>query len=37
ENIQISGICTFKNSDQFFSARKLGIKSGRIITGIMIK
>ena len=37
ENIHISGICTFKNSDQFFSARKLGIKSGRIITGVMLK
>ena len=37
ENIQQSGICTFKHSDEYFSARRLGIKSGRIFTGIMLK
>ena len=37
ENIEISGICTFKQHKDFFSARRLGIKSGRIYTGIMIK
>ena len=37
ENIQIAGICTYQQYDRFFSARRLGIKSGRIYTGIMIK
>ena len=37
ENIEIAGMCTLKMSDTFFSARKLGIKSGRIATCIMLK
>lgn len=37
ENIQVSGICTFEHSDEYFSARKLGIHSGRIYTGILMK
>ena len=37
ENIQDCGICTFAHSDEFFSARKLGIESGRIYTGILMK
>ena len=36
-HIEIAGICTYENYDAFFSARRLGIKSGRIYTGIMIK
>lgn len=36
-NIEVSGICTYINNDDFFSARRLGINSGRIISGIMIK
>ncbi len=35
ENIHDCGICTFAHSDEFFSARKLGIESGRIYTAIM--
>ena len=35
-NIFISGICTFKNHDIYFSARRLGIKSGRMYSGIYI-
>lgn len=35
--IETAGICTFINHEQFFSARRLGIKSGRILSGIMIK
>lgn len=35
-NIQIAGICTYSNAETFFSARKLGIKSGRIFTAIML-
>jgi len=37
ENIDVAGICTYKNHERFFSARRLGISSGRIFTGIMIK
>lgn len=35
-NIQVAGICTFDNVQDFFSARRLGIFSGRIFTGIMM-
>ncbi|MGL4804985.1 MAG: laccase domain-containing protein, partial [Bacteroidales bacterium] len=35
-NIEIAEICTVKNSDILFSARVLGIKSGRIISGIQL-
>jgi len=37
ENIEVSGICTYEQHDRFFSARRLGIKSGRILSGIMLK
>lgn len=37
EHIQVSGVCTYTQSDRFFSARRLGINSGRIFTGIMKK
>jgi YfiH family protein len=37
EQIKVSGICTYRQCEQFFSARRLGIKSGRILNGIMIK
>lgn len=36
ENIELSGMCTYLNNEQFFSARRLGIKSGRILSGIML-
>lgn len=36
DNIQMAGICTMKNADDFFSARALGTDSGRIFTGIML-
>lgn len=36
-NITDVGICTFNNPDDYFSARRLGIRSGRIYTGVMIK
>lgn len=36
-NIEIAGICTFTEHERFFSARRLGIKSGRILSGIMLK
>ena len=37
ENLQVTGICTFAHSDEYFSARKLGIHSGRIYTGILMR
>ena len=37
EHIEISGICTYTEHDRFFSARRLGIKSGRMTSGIMMK
>ncbi len=35
--IAISSVCTVKQSETFFSARRLGIHSGRIFTGIIIR
>lgn len=37
ENIEVSGQCTYINHERFFSARRLGIKSGRMMSGIMLK
>uniref|UniRef100_A0AB33JCR4 Purine nucleoside phosphorylase n=1 Tax=Prevotella sp. GTC17259 TaxID=3236795 RepID=A0AB33JCR4_9BACT len=34
--IHMSGICTYTRSDEFFSARRLGVDSGRIFTGILL-
>lgn len=36
ENIEVAGICTYINQEEFFSARRLGINSGRMLSGIMI-
>ena len=36
ENIHVAGVCTHTRCDEFFSARRLGINSGRIFNGIMI-
>lgn len=35
ERICIAGIDTYRHADEYFSARRLGIKSGRIFTGIL--
>lgn len=35
--IEIAGICTYRQQEEFFSARRLGIASGRILSGIMIQ
>ncbi|MEG2574091.1 MAG: laccase domain-containing protein, partial [Bacteroides sp.] len=35
-HIEQSGICTYVIYEQFFSARRLGIRSGRILSGIML-
>ncbi|MCE2615528.1 MAG: peptidoglycan editing factor PgeF [Phocaeicola sp.] len=36
KHIEVSGICTYYNNEDFFSARRLGKKSGRILNGIML-
>lgn len=35
-HIYLSNICTYQQSKRFFSARKLGVNSGRILTGIRL-
>lgn len=35
-NITVSGICTYFHPNDFFSARRLGINSGRIYSGIIL-
>ncbi len=36
KNIQVAGVCTYKEYKRFFSARRLGTESGRIFNGIML-
>lgn len=36
-NIRVDGICTYDNTDDFFSARRMGKMSGRILSGMIIK
>ena len=36
-HIQMTNICTYQQYERYFSARRLGIQSGRIYTGILIK
>lgn len=35
-NIAMSGICTYASCRDFFSARRLGVESGRIFNGMML-
>lgn len=37
EHIEVAGVCTYQQHADFFSARRLGIKSGRILSGIMMR
>ena len=37
ENVLLSGVCTYEAVADYFSARRLGIRSGRIFTGVVIK
>lgn len=37
ENIETAGICTYSQEEDFFSARRLGIRCGRILSGIQLK
>ena len=36
EQIEIANVCTHSNDDMLFSARRLGISSGRIVSGIYL-
>lgn len=36
-HIAVSPVCTFRQCDTYFSARRLGIHSGRIFTGILME
>ena len=36
KNIEYARICTFIRHEEFFSARRLGINSGRMLSGIML-
>jgi len=36
-NIEVAELCTYSCPDDFYSARRSGIKCGRMISGIMIK
>lgn len=35
-NIHVAAVCTYKEHERFFSARRLGIESGRIFSGAML-
>lgn len=37
ENIEIAGLCTYSNPGYFYSARRMKGKTGRMLTGIIIK
>lgn len=37
QHIKVSSVCTFQQADDYFSARRLSINSGRIFTGILFK
>lgn len=37
ENIETLGECSYMNSDKYFSARRDGIQTGRMVSGIMLK
>ena len=36
-DVQLSGICTYQQYNDYFSARRLGINSGRIFTGVLLR
>ena len=36
-NIHVAGICTYIQNNDFFSARRIGVNSGRIFSGLMLK
>jgi YfiH family protein len=36
ENIEVMGLCSFEHSDLFYSARRDGIDTGRMVSGILL-
>lgn len=36
ENIEIMGLCTYEHSDLFYSARREGVDTGRMVSGIRL-
>jgi len=36
ENIEISGECTFQKNKKYYSARREGVETGRMVSGIML-
>lgn len=36
DHIRMSDVCTYDNADLYFSARRLGVETGRIYTGILL-
>ena len=37
QNIQMTDVCTYDHVDDYFSARRLGVESGRIYSGIVLR
>lgn len=37
QNIKVSPVCTYQQAEDYFSARRLGINSGRIFTGLIMQ
>lgn len=37
ENIEVMGLCSYEHADLFYSARREGTQTGRMVTGIMLK
>lgn len=37
DHIEVCGICTYRNSRDFYSVRALGSETGRFLTGVMLK
>ena len=37
KNIEVCGICTYRNCADFYSVRALGNETGRFLTGVMLK
>ena len=35
--VEIAGICSYTNPNDYFSARRLGLKSGRMLSGLFLK
>lgn len=37
DHIEVCGICTYRNSRDFYSVRAIGSETGRFLTGVMLK